>query len=594
VKTEIDPAGGTAYTVTSVTQLLSVPYALYAKTSGSSTPGPTGPQGPAGSNGAQGLQGVAGPQGPAGPAGPQGIQGATGLQGPAGAQGPSGVSGSQGVQGDPGLSAYQIWLNNGNTGSEAVFLAQYQNVKPDWDAAAGSPAEILNKPNISGASFSGDYNDLTNKPTGTNPGDILYWEDNSWKVLHAGLDGQVLTSVKGKLTWKEIMVLAGSGDLYDEGDIFYSGGEPEGIIIEMSLTGQYAKLLSLTEYDAAWDTDTYNDRTNATNANNGVLNMEIIKNLPMDIAAFPAFKACRDLGDEWYLPSFNEMRTIVSKKAEIEIRLATVPNAVPFGGKFYWTSTEKNVVYANAVAMSDSTFTITEETLRLIELDFSHLLDANGDLIPGLDPMGKDTTLVAGDYFSIRKTQVSKVRPVRYLSWAEMNSKPKSNTIYAVGDVYPDSGTPEGVVVEIWNGGLNGKIISLNEDSLQWSNEKVLLNATSGSDGSLNRETVKQRDLTMVTYPAFKWCLDKGTKWYLPAISELQNIYNNIVLINTALTGIGNAKTLSLATGANNSYYWSSSEEDAEKASQWNFNASASEIKTDKTAKALIRAIRTF
>ncbi len=57
VKMEADPTGGTNYSVSGTTQLLSVPYALYAKTSGSSTPGPTG------ATGAQGIQGVAGTNG---------------------------------------------------------------------------------------------------------------------------------------------------------------------------------------------------------------------------------------------------------------------------------------------------------------------------------------------------------------------------------------------------------------------------------------------------------------------------------------------------------------------------------------------------
>lgn len=61
LKTEIDPTGQSNYSITGISQLLSVPYALYAKTSGSSTPGPAGPQGPAGPAGATGPQG---PQGP--------------------------------------------------------------------------------------------------------------------------------------------------------------------------------------------------------------------------------------------------------------------------------------------------------------------------------------------------------------------------------------------------------------------------------------------------------------------------------------------------------------------------------------------------
>ena len=52
IKTETDANGGTNYTITGTSQLLSVPYALYAKTSGSSIPGP---QGITGSTGATGI-----------------------------------------------------------------------------------------------------------------------------------------------------------------------------------------------------------------------------------------------------------------------------------------------------------------------------------------------------------------------------------------------------------------------------------------------------------------------------------------------------------------------------------------------------------
>ena len=78
VKTETDPNGGNNYTITNTSQLLSVPYALYAASAGNNTPGP---QGPAGQNGANGQN---------------------------------------------GLSAYQIWLNAGNSGSEADFLSSLQ------------------------------------------------------------------------------------------------------------------------------------------------------------------------------------------------------------------------------------------------------------------------------------------------------------------------------------------------------------------------------------------------------------------------------------------------------------------------------------
>jgi hypothetical protein len=51
MKTETDPAGGTAYSITGTSELMSVPYALYAAS------GNAGPQGPAGPQGIQGIPG---------------------------------------------------------------------------------------------------------------------------------------------------------------------------------------------------------------------------------------------------------------------------------------------------------------------------------------------------------------------------------------------------------------------------------------------------------------------------------------------------------------------------------------------------------
>jgi len=110
IKTETDPTGGTSYTITGTTQLMSVPYAMYAKTSGSSTPGPQGPAGNDGATGATGAQGPAGNDGAngatgaQGPAGNDGATGATGAQGPAGNDGATGATGTQGPAGNDGAT----------------------------------------------------------------------------------------------------------------------------------------------------------------------------------------------------------------------------------------------------------------------------------------------------------------------------------------------------------------------------------------------------------------------------------------------------------------------------------------------------------
>ncbi|NNL92575.1 MAG: collagen-like protein, partial [Saprospiraceae bacterium] len=107
IKTDTDVTGGTNYTISGTSQLLSVPYALYAETSGS---GATGPQGPPGADGMDGAPGAQGPPGV------DGMDGAPGLQGP------PGIDGIDGIDGEDGLSAFEIWLDQGNTGTIEDFL----------------------------------------------------------------------------------------------------------------------------------------------------------------------------------------------------------------------------------------------------------------------------------------------------------------------------------------------------------------------------------------------------------------------------------------------------------------------------------------
>ena len=70
LQVEIDPTGGTSYTINGTSQLLSTPYALYAATSGNvGVTGATGTTGLAGLNGATGAVGTLGLTGATGPTG---------------------------------------------------------------------------------------------------------------------------------------------------------------------------------------------------------------------------------------------------------------------------------------------------------------------------------------------------------------------------------------------------------------------------------------------------------------------------------------------------------------------------------------------
>ena len=107
--------------------------------------GPQGQQGVAGQDGSQGIQGVAGQDGVDGQDGASayelwlangntgsqadflaslvGADGADGQDGSQGVQGVAGQDGQDGVAGATGSSAYEAWLAAGNAGTEAQFLA---------------------------------------------------------------------------------------------------------------------------------------------------------------------------------------------------------------------------------------------------------------------------------------------------------------------------------------------------------------------------------------------------------------------------------------------------------------------------------------
>jgi hypothetical protein len=65
------------------------------------------------------MQLARGPQGEQGPEGPRGLKG---IQGETGPQGLEGLPGADGSNGTDGKSAYQIWLDEGNVGTELDFL----------------------------------------------------------------------------------------------------------------------------------------------------------------------------------------------------------------------------------------------------------------------------------------------------------------------------------------------------------------------------------------------------------------------------------------------------------------------------------------
>lgn len=174
IKTETDPTGGSSYTITGTSQLLSTPYALYAKTSGSSIPGPAGPigpQGPAGANGLDGVTGPMGPQGLTGPQGPAGVNGLDGATGPMGPQGPAGLTGPQGPAGTPGANGQGV--SAGGTTGQVLAKVNGTDFNTQWvtPSAGGSGAQVAL---IATKTTNAQVLSLAN---GTNTGDLVTFDN---------------------------------------------------------------------------------------------------------------------------------------------------------------------------------------------------------------------------------------------------------------------------------------------------------------------------------------------------------------------------------------------------------------------------------
>ncbi len=246
IKTETDPFGGTNYSITGISQMLSVPYALF---SANGTPGPQGPagatgaagpqgpigqtgsagatgqtgpqgatgltgptgaigpQGPAGQTGATGAQGPVGPQGATGPQGPTGLTGptgATGLQGPIGLTGPAGATGATGPAGTNGADGKTVLSGSSNPtagiGNNGDFYLN-TNTKILFGPKASGAWPSLGVSLVGPTGATGAQGPAGTFQNGTNPGDMYYWNGSSWVLIPIGAQGQVLTVSNNIPTW---------------------------------------------------------------------------------------------------------------------------------------------------------------------------------------------------------------------------------------------------------------------------------------------------------------------------------------------------------------------------------------------------------
>jgi hypothetical protein len=128
--------------------------------------------------------------------------------------------------------------------------------------------------------------------------------------------------------------------------------------------------------------------------------------------------------------------------------------------------------------------------------------------------------------------------------------------VYNVYDPYPKDGDYIGMVIEVYNGGINGKVISLIDlpDSKWANNEVSWVDCVDLWAGINNLMKVQRQSNWQTRFPAFYQCALYGDRWYLPAIEEAYPfLYHKIGEINQHLLLIPGGQALDI----NKSYFMS-------------------------------------
>ena len=154
---------------------------------------------------------------------------------------------------------------------------------------------------------------------------------------------QATTVVKPSVTYKTFQ----GGDYYDE-------GKRQGVVFAVSDDGRHGKIVSLDQTNKQWCSDKqYIMRivVGASSDSDGKSNTDkVIARAGSN--KYPAFQWCRAKGQEWYMPSKEEIELLLQVRYKVNktLRDKSMEELSDF---WCWSSTEKDSNFAWGVLMND-------------------------------------------------------------------------------------------------------------------------------------------------------------------------------------------------------------------------------------------------
>lgn len=197
---------------------------------------------------------------------------------------------------------------------------------------------------------------------------------------------------------------------------------------------------------------------------------------------------------------------------------------------------------------------------------------------------------------------VSQLLSVPYAIYAQYADSTKRG--HQIGDLFGG-----GIIFSVWKDakgvehGLIASLMDISEGAI-WG-EEITINARSPYDGATNTATIVEAyGSNNAAGLCDAYAVDSYTDWYLPAIWELNMLYNQAFLLSRILEEDDDSSTKGLYyADGEESAYWSSTQDSNERASEgeprivrgryWLFNEGTSG-NDSKTTPFRVRAIRRF